>query len=102
MAIVGESGSGKSVTRDDADGPDARARTRSFEGDACFEGTGADPRDRTTSCSRSAARAIAMVFQDPMSSLDPVYRIGKQIVEQIRVHEHERQQGGRRWTARSS
>src|SRR5947209_11224394 len=29
---------------------------------------------------------IAMVFQDPMSSLDPVYRIGTQIVEQIRVH----------------
>ena len=32
---------------------------------------------------------IAMVFQDPMSSLDPVYRIGDQIVEQIRVHQRE-------------
>jgi peptide/nickel transport system ATP-binding protein/oligopeptide transport system ATP-binding protein len=30
---------------------------------------------------------IAMVFQDPMSSLDPVYRIGSQIVEQIRAHD---------------
>jgi oligopeptide/dipeptide ABC transporter ATP-binding protein len=30
-----------------------------------------------------------MVFQDPMSSLDPVYRIGTQIVEQIRVHERD-------------
>ncbi len=30
---------------------------------------------------------IAMVFQDPMSSLDPVYRVGTQIVEQIRVHD---------------
>ena len=30
-----------------------------------------------------------MVFQDPMSSLDPVYRIGDQIVEQIRVHDRE-------------
>jgi oligopeptide/dipeptide ABC transporter ATP-binding protein len=30
-----------------------------------------------------------MVFQDPMSSLDPVYRIGDQIVEQIRAHDHE-------------
>src|SRR6202008_4431624 len=29
---------------------------------------------------------IGMVFQDPMSSLDPVYRVGDQIVEQIRVH----------------
>ena len=28
-----------------------------------------------------------MVFQDPMSSLDPVYRIGTQIVEQIRAHD---------------
>ena len=28
-----------------------------------------------------------MVFQDPMSSLNPVYTIGKQIVEQIRVHD---------------
>jgi oligopeptide/dipeptide ABC transporter ATP-binding protein len=32
-------------------------------------------------------REIAMVFQDPMSSLDPVYRIGPQIVEQIRAHD---------------
>ena len=31
--------------------------------------------------------SIAMVFQDPMSALDPVYRIGKQIVEQIRAHD---------------
>src|SRR5581483_5621059 len=30
---------------------------------------------------------IAMVFQDPMSSLDPVYRVGDQIAEQIRVHD---------------
>jgi peptide/nickel transport system ATP-binding protein/oligopeptide transport system ATP-binding protein len=32
---------------------------------------------------------IAMVFQDPMSSLNPVYRIGHQIVEGIRAHDHE-------------
>ena len=31
---------------------------------------------------------LAMVFQDPMSSLDPVHRIGRQIVEQIRAHDH--------------
>ena len=30
-----------------------------------------------------------MIFQDPMSSLDPVHRIGKQIAEQIRVHERD-------------
>jgi len=32
--------------------------------------------------------SMAMVFQDPMSSLNPVYRIGYQIVEQIRTHDH--------------
>src|ERR1019366_1766265 len=36
---------------------------------------------------RIRGNEIAMIFQDPMSSLDPVYRIGHQIVEQIRVHQ---------------
>ena len=39
------------------------------------------------SCSKIRGAGIAMVFQDPMSSLDPVYRVGNQIVEQIRAHE---------------
>jgi peptide/nickel transport system ATP-binding protein/oligopeptide transport system ATP-binding protein len=38
---------------------------------------------------RVRGAGIAMIFQDPMSSLDPVYRIGTQIVEQIRVHDHD-------------
>jgi peptide/nickel transport system ATP-binding protein/oligopeptide transport system ATP-binding protein len=87
LAIVGESGSGKSVsamtlmglTR----GPNAR-----FAGRALFEG-----RDVVTASEEELRRIrgaqIAMIFQDPMSSLDPVYRIGAQIVEQIRVHEPE-------------
>ena len=88
MAIVGESGSGKSVTAMTlmglTRGPNAR-----------FEGT----RDASTAPSWSTASdaqlrkvrgaGIAMVFQDPMSSLDPVYRIGDQIVEQIRAHDHD-------------
>jgi oligopeptide/dipeptide ABC transporter ATP-binding protein len=85
VAIVGESGSGKSVsvmtlmglTR----GPNAR-----FEGHAMFGGldlvTAPDSELR-----KVRGAEIAMVFQDPMSSLDPVYRIGTQIVEQIRAHE---------------
>ncbi len=76
---------------DDADGPDARTE-REHRG----------PRDARRQELRRAPSAelqrirgaeIAMVFQDPMSSLDPVYRIGDQIVEQIRVHDRERQQG---------
>jgi peptide/nickel transport system ATP-binding protein len=85
VAVVGESGSGKSVTAMTlmglTRGPNAR-----FEGQAMFEGHDlvAMP-DNDLRKVRGAG--IAMVFQDPMSSLDPVYRIGDQIVEQIRVHE---------------
>jgi oligopeptide/dipeptide ABC transporter ATP-binding protein len=85
VAIVGESGSGKSVTAMTlmglTRGPNAR-----FEGQAMFDG-----RDLVTlpdgDMRKVRGAGIAMVFQDPMSSLDPVYRIGNQIVEQIRVHE---------------
>jgi peptide/nickel transport system ATP-binding protein len=85
VAIVGESGSGKSVTvmtlMGLTRGPNAR-----FEGQATFGG-----RDLVTASDAELQRVrgaeIAMVFQDPMSSLDPVYRVGHQIVEQIRAHD---------------
>jgi peptide/nickel transport system ATP-binding protein/oligopeptide transport system ATP-binding protein len=64
-------------------GPNAR-----FEGSATFEGS-----DLVTAPENELQKirgaGIAMVFQDPMSSLDPVYKIGTQIVEQIRVHERD-------------
>jgi peptide/nickel transport system ATP-binding protein len=85
LAIVGESGSGKSVsvmslmglTR----GPNAR-----FGGRAMFEGKDLIAASEAELRKIRGAQ-IAMVFQDPISSLDPVYRVGAQIVEQIRVHE---------------
>jgi peptide/nickel transport system ATP-binding protein len=85
VAIVGESGSGKSVTAMTlmglTRGPNAR-----FGGRAIFDG--GDLVTASESELRKVRGAgIAMVFQDPMSSLNPVYRIGKQIVEQIRVHD---------------
>jgi oligopeptide/dipeptide ABC transporter ATP-binding protein len=84
VAIVGESGSGKSVTAMTLMGLTRSPNTK-FEGEARFDG------QELVRASESALRrvrgaGIAMVFQDPMSSLDPVYRIGDQIVEQIRVH----------------
>jgi peptide/nickel transport system ATP-binding protein len=87
VAIVGESGSGKSVTAMTlmglTRGPNAR-----FEGTATFAGTElVTASDAELRKVRGAG--IAMVFQDPMSSLDPVYRIGSQIVEQIRVHDRD-------------
>jgi peptide/nickel transport system ATP-binding protein/oligopeptide transport system ATP-binding protein len=87
VAIVGESGSGKSVTAMTlmglTRGPNAR-----FEGSARLDG--AELVTATESELRRIRGArIAMIFQDPMSSLDPVYRIGDQIVEQIRAHERD-------------
>jgi peptide/nickel transport system ATP-binding protein/oligopeptide transport system ATP-binding protein len=87
VAIVGESGSGKSVTSMTLMGL-TRSPNASFEGTAHFEGTelvGAT----NDELRRIRGRRIAMIFQDPMSSLDPVYRIGTQISEQIRVHDKE-------------
>jgi peptide/nickel transport system ATP-binding protein len=84
LAIVGESGCGKSVT-----GMTLMGLTRSpnarFEGRATFDGTdlvsASDGQLR-----RIRGAEIAMVFQDPMTALNPVQRIGKQIAEQIRAH----------------
>ncbi len=86
VAIVGESGSGKSVsamtlmglTR----GPNARIEGRASLGDTDLLAAS------ESEMQRIRGAEIAMVFQDPMSSLNPVYRIGDQIVEQIRVHDH--------------
>jgi peptide/nickel transport system ATP-binding protein len=63
-----------------------RSPNAKFAGSAKLDGT------ELVTASEEQLRAvrgaqIAMVFQDPMSSLDPVYRIGDQIVEQIRAHE---------------
>ena len=99
VAIVGESGSGKSVTAMTLMGL-TRGPNATFEGTATFDGTeliGAS----TEQLQRIRGAGIAMVFQDPMSSLDPVYRVGDQIVEQIRAHD-DRSPRPRRWTAPSS
>jgi peptide/nickel transport system ATP-binding protein/oligopeptide transport system ATP-binding protein len=87
VAIVGESGSGKSVTAMTLMGL-TRSPNSSFQGSAKLDG-----RELITASEDELRRVrgndIAMVFQDPMTSLDPVYRIGHQIVEQIRVHDSE-------------
>ena len=87
VAIVGESGSGKSVTAMTLMGL-TRSPNAKFEGSAMLGG-----QDLITASEEELMRVrggeIAMVFQDPMSSLDPVYRIGDQIVEQIRAHDRD-------------
>jgi oligopeptide/dipeptide ABC transporter ATP-binding protein len=87
VAVVGESGSGKSVTAMTLMGL-TRSPNAHFEGSAMFDGT-----ELITATDEELMRIrgaqIAMIFQDPMSSLDPVYRIGDQIIEQIRAHDRE-------------
>ena len=87
VAIVGESGSGKSVTSMTLMGL-TRSPNASFGGTARFEGVDLISASNDQLRRIRGAR-IAMVFQDPMSSLDPVQRIGKQIAEQILVHDKE-------------
>jgi len=84
LAIVGESGSGKSVTAQTITGltraPNARITGSVTYRDRELNGLEDDQlRD-------VRGEQIAMVFQDPMSSLNPVYRVGDQITEMIRAH----------------
>src|SRR5438067_2004449 len=84
LGIVGESGSGKSVTCLTIMGLNAKRNTLS-SGEALFKG-----RNLLTMSSRELrdirGNDIAMIFQDPMTSLNPVHRIGHQLVEAIQLH----------------
>ncbi|WP_396903802.1 ABC transporter ATP-binding protein [Mycolicibacterium phlei] len=84
LAIVGESGSGKSVTAQTITGL-TRAPNATITGSVRYRGQElVDLDDAGLRAVRG--EQIAMVFQDPMSSLNPVYRVGDQIVEMIRAH----------------
>jgi oligopeptide/dipeptide ABC transporter ATP-binding protein len=91
LVIVGESGSGKSVTSLAIMGLVPQPPGRIAGGEILFRA-----RDgRTLDLTRAEARTmqqlrgaeIAMIFQEPMSALNPVYTIGEQIVETLRLHE---------------
>ncbi|GAB3360792.1 ABC transporter ATP-binding protein [Modestobacter lapidis] len=84
LGIVGESGSGKSVTSLAVMGLlPASARVA---GSIRYRGQELlGQKDR--SMSRVRGKGVSMIFQDPMTSLDPVYRIGYQIEETLRAHD---------------
>src|SRR3954465_8533426 len=84
LGIVGESGSGKSVSSLTVMGL-TRQKNARISGEVIFEG-----RD-LLKASDSELRAIrgndiAMIFQDPLSSLHPYYKVGWQLIEALRVH----------------
>jgi oligopeptide/dipeptide ABC transporter ATP-binding protein len=86
LGIVGESGSGKSVTSLAIMGLLPHPLARVTSGRILFEGEDL----LTMSASQRRARrgrAIAMIFQEPMSSLNPAFTVGDQIMEAITAHE---------------
>jgi len=86
LAIVGESGSGKSVTAMSLVGL-TRGPNVHIEGTALLDGAGELIGASEGALRRVRGAQIAMVFQDPMSSLNPVMRVGEQIAEQILAHD---------------
>ncbi|MGV1049150.1 MAG: ABC transporter ATP-binding protein [Solirubrobacterales bacterium] len=84
LAIVGESGSGKSVTAQTIMGL-TRSKNSRIEGSVALEGEelveASDAEMR-----RLRGERIAMIFQDPMTSFNPVYKIGRQIGEAMEAH----------------
>ena len=84
LGIVGESGSGKSVSSLTIMGL-SRAQNARISGSAIFDG-----RDMLTLDAEQLrsvrGNEIAMIFQDPLSSLHPFYRVGAQLVEAIQAH----------------
>ncbi len=92
IVIVGESGSGKSVTslaimRLIADPPG-----RIASGSVHFHGKDGTHRNLVqvpmSTMRHIRGNDIAMIFQEPMTSLNPVYTVGDQIMEAIRLHQH--------------
>ncbi|MBX4924652.1 ABC transporter ATP-binding protein [Rhizobium binae] len=85
IAIVGESGSGKSVTARTVMGLLSKRAVVSDKSTVSYDGS------NILKFSERARRKlrgdrISMIFQEPMSSLNPIYTIGSQIVEAIRAH----------------
>ena len=91
LVIVGESGSGKSVTCLALMGLLQRPAGRVLSGAmrlACKDGTVRDmARLEQRDMQRIRGAEVAMIFQEPMTSLNPVYTIGEQIMEAVQFHE---------------
>jgi oligopeptide/dipeptide ABC transporter ATP-binding protein len=85
LGIVGESGSGKSVTAMTVMGLTRDVNAR-FGGEVVYQGRNL-LEISDTEMQNFRGNEIGMIFQDPMTSLNPVYRIGEQIAEAIRAHE---------------
>ncbi|HKS62556.1 MAG TPA: ABC transporter ATP-binding protein [Xanthobacteraceae bacterium] len=86
LGVVGESGCGKTVTALSVLKLIAMPPGRIVAGQILYQGRDLAPLG-TAEMDRIRAKDIAMVFQEPMTSLNPVYTIGEQIAEVLRRHE---------------
>jgi oligopeptide/dipeptide ABC transporter ATP-binding protein len=97
LGLVGESGSGKSITALSIVGLHPKPAARIVGGEVLFRGVDLlkqSPRELR----RYRGRRVAMILQDPMSALNPVFTIKDQIGEPLRLHQRLR---GRRVTERA-
>jgi oligopeptide/dipeptide ABC transporter ATP-binding protein len=85
LGIVGESGSGKSVTAMTLLGL-TRDRNTRFEGEVLYKGRNVLAMNEDE-LQEVRGNEMSMIFQDPMTSLNPVYSVGAQICEAIRIHD---------------
>ncbi len=86
LGVVGESGSGKSVTALSVMGLLPRPPARIDQGSIWFEGQNL-ANFSANEMRQIRGSGIGMIFQEPMTSLNPVFTIGDQLMETVRVHQ---------------
>lgn len=86
LGVVGESGCGKSVTSQSILRLLDEKVTASYEGEINFKGTNLFSLNKNQ-MDKIRGNDIAMIFQDPLSSLNPVFTVGSQIMESILLHQ---------------
>ena len=93
LGVVGESGCGKSVTALSIMRLIKSPPGRIVDGEILFRANGSEPVDlakldaRGPEIRRIRGAKIAMIFQEPMTSLNPLYTVGKQISESVSLHQ---------------
>lgn len=95
LGIVGETGSGKSVTALSILGLIPQPPGKIVEGEILFDGVDLAKLNHRQ-LQKYRGNRISMIFQDPMTSLNPVYTIGNQIMESIIIHRRMRKSEARK------
>jgi oligopeptide transport system ATP-binding protein len=88
LGVVGESGSGKTVLSMSILGLVPNPPGRIVAGEVVFDGRTDLTKLSDDELRKIRGKDIAMIFQDPMTSLNPVYKIGDQVSEPLRQHQH--------------